>query len=65
MKIKIEWADLRNMGATAAQLETYSNTDPLAIYQVGENLYRVDGAVEGEYDAQGVLDLLDSLGGED
>lgn len=65
MKVKIEWHGLRDMGATPVQLDAYSNTDPLNIYMIGENLYTVSGAVSGEYDAQGVLDMLDALNDPD
>ena len=59
MKNRIEWHDLRNMGATESQLDTYSNSDPLDIVQIDENTYRVSGVVDAETDAQGVLELLD------
>lgn len=61
MKVRIEWNDLRAIGATAAQLETYSNSDPLEIFQIGADVYKVSGIVEEETDAQGVLDSLDAL----
>ena len=58
---RIEYADLKAMGATAEQLDTYSNTDPLTIYQTAPNSYEISGAISAVTDAAGVLDLLDAL----
>jgi len=65
MKIRIEYRDLVLMGATQKQLDTYSNTDPLSIYQIGDNFYKVTGVTECETDAQGILDLLDCFADPD
>lgn len=65
MKTRIEFAALAAMGATPAQLDVYSNTDPLDIYKIGDDLYKVTGAIAGEYTAAGVLEILDVLAGGD
>jgi hypothetical protein len=65
MRVKIEFAELQAMGATRAQLDTYSNSDPLVIYQTSEEKYTISGIVEAETDANGVLDILDALADPD
>lgn len=65
MKIRIEYRDLAIMGASAEQLDTYSNTDPLDIYQTGDDEYTVSGAVEATTTAAGLLDLLTALADPD
>lgn len=59
---RIELMDLWRMDATPQQLNAYSRSD-LTIFQVGECTFRVQvlGDTLGEYDAQGVLALLDEL----
>lgn len=60
--MKIEYRDLVAMGATEKQLETYSNTDPLAITQDVDGFYHIIGAVEVvDLSAQEVLAVLDGL----
>lgn len=65
MKIRIEYSALAIMGASAEQLDTYSNTDPLDIYQTGDDEYAVSGAVEATTTAAGVLDILTALASPD
>lgn len=64
MHNRIEMYDLLVLGATEKQIETYSNSDPLTIYQVGENLYQMSGIVDYLTDADGLLEMLDELSGE-
>lgn len=64
MHNRIEMYDLLVLGATEKQIETYSNSDPLTIYQVGENLYQMSGIIDYLTDADGLLEMLDELSGE-
>lgn len=64
MHNRIEMYDLLVLGATEKQIETYSNSDPLTIYQVGENLYQMSGIVDYLTDADGLLEMLNELSGE-
>lgn len=63
---RIEYHQLRALGATEEQLRIYSNCDPLTIQQDGRGLYHVSGIVDacGLTGAE-LLELLDELGGED
>lgn len=58
---KIEMNELKSMGATTRQIQTYSEADPLDIYFDGST-YNVKGVVEAhKCSAQDVLNLLDAL----
>lgn len=59
MKIRIEYAELSAMGATKAQLDAYSTSDPLNIYQIGDDIYSVTGIIDCLTNSAGVLELLD------
>jgi len=60
-KNRIEYRQLRAMGATDAQLEAYSNTDPLDIYEY-DGVYSMRGCIEAEnLTAADVLDYLSEL----
>ena len=64
-KNRIEYRDLRAMGATAAQLDVYSNTDPLHIYEA-DGVYSMRGCIDADgMTAADVLDYLDALAEED
>lgn len=65
MKIRIEYLDLVIMGASADQLDTYSDTFPLDIYQTGDDEYTISGVVEATTTAAGVLDILTALANPD
>lgn len=59
---KIEFAELLRMGATEKQLETYSNSDPLAIYETDSGEYKMIGIIEQDnMTAHDVLEMLDTL----
>lgn len=63
---KIEFAELLRMGATEKQLETYSNSDPLAIYETGSGEYKMIGIIEQDgMAAHDVLEMLDVLSGDE
>lgn len=63
-KIRIEYRQLRAMGATASQLDAYSNTDPLNIYET-DGVYSMRGCIDADdLTAADVLDYLDSLAEE-
>ena len=58
---KIEAHELKTMGATKRQIQTYSEADPLDIYFDG-SAYDMKGIVEArKCSARDVLDLLDAL----
>lgn len=60
-KSRIEYRQLRAMGATDAQLEVYSNTDPLDIYEC-DGVYSMRGCIEADdLTAADVLDYLEAL----
>ena len=64
-KNRIEYRQLCAMGATAAQLDTYSNTDPLDIYEVN-GIYIMRGVVDADnLTAADVLDYLNALAEDD
>ena len=64
--MRIEYADLVLMGATDAQLDTYSNSDPLKITRDEQGAYKITGIIEADgLDASGVLDILDALASPD
>ena len=65
MKKRIEYRQLQAMGATNEQLNVYSNTDPLDIYEMGDDLYLVTGCIYAKTDAHGVLDLLQEMVADD
>ncbi len=59
---RIEFAELLRMGATEKQLETYSNSDPLTIYETDSGEYKMTGIIElDNMAAHDVLEMLDAL----
>lgn len=63
---KIEFAELLRMGANEKQLETYSNSDPLAIYETANGEYKMIGIIEQDnMTAHDVLDILDALSNDE
>lgn len=63
-KNRIEYRQLRALGATEAQLDTYSNTDPLDIYEA-DGEYSMRGCIEADgLTAADVLEYLDALAEE-
>ena len=51
-------SDLRRIGATEEQIDTYIDTDPLHIYK-HDGLYHVRGCYEEDFlSAEGLLDFL-------
>lgn len=63
-KIKVEYSDLKNLGATENQLKAYNETDPLHIFQNLDGTYTVEDYIEG-VQIEDVLGLLDALGTEE
>lgn len=64
-KNRIEYHQLRAMGATETQLEAYSNTDPLTIYEC-DGKYSMHGCVEANnLTAADVLDYLSAFAEDD
>jgi len=54
MKKRIEYRELKIMGASKKALDFYSNSDPLNIYKVGDT-YRITGIIECECDSDAEL----------